>query len=126
MRAGLDSLSTVPYSAPELLNKDSVFDNKVDSWSMGVMLHQILTSTLPFDGDDNLQIALNIIRGKVDFETDAWLSLSIEVYDFVDTLLCKSRTSRPDIKAIRRHSWLQDGSVSDKMAHLGATQMNHI
>jgi serine/threonine-protein kinase len=44
-------IGTIPYMAPERL-KDKVIDGRSDIFSVGVVLHQLITGQLPFNGED--------------------------------------------------------------------------
>lgn len=44
-------IGTIPYMAPERL-KDKVIDGRSDIFSVGVVLHQLITGQLPFTGED--------------------------------------------------------------------------
>ena len=44
-------IGTVPYMAPERL-RDKMIDGRSDIFSIGVVLHQLLTGQLPFTGED--------------------------------------------------------------------------
>ena len=44
-------IGTVPYMAPERL-RDKMIDGRSDIFSMGVVLHQLITGQLPFSGED--------------------------------------------------------------------------
>jgi hypothetical protein len=44
-------IGTVPYMAPERL-RDKMIDGRSDIFSMGVVLHQLVTGQLPFSGED--------------------------------------------------------------------------
>ena len=37
------------YMAPEMFSKDSMFDEKIDCWSLGIILYTILKYELPFN-----------------------------------------------------------------------------
>ena len=47
-KAGSDSIGTVAYMAPQMLEIDSKFDSRIDAWSLGIMLCQLLVGYLPF------------------------------------------------------------------------------
>jgi serine/threonine protein kinase len=44
-------LSTIPYRAPELLLGASLFDDKIDVWSVGCIAMEILCGTVVFQGE---------------------------------------------------------------------------
>lgn len=54
MKGGDDSKGTLIYCAPEMLVYGKKFDKKIDSWSMGVILHEMLTGCLPFEDNEEL------------------------------------------------------------------------
>ncbi len=51
------AIGSVHYIAPEQARGDST-DGKTDIYSVGVMLYEMLTGTLPFDGDSAVTVAL--------------------------------------------------------------------
>lgn len=42
---------TPKYRAPELLQDEAVYTNKVDIWALGCILHELATSRLPFSSN---------------------------------------------------------------------------
>ena len=52
LEAGEDSRGTLEYAAPEMLVKGRKFDEKIDMWAVGVILHNLLLNEFPFYSDD--------------------------------------------------------------------------
>ncbi|XP_044181201.1 ribosomal protein S6 kinase 2 alpha-like isoform X2 [Acropora millepora] len=55
-----DICGTCYYMAPEMLEEQS-YDESVDWWALAVMLYRLLTGTFPFDGEDEIDLALDIL-----------------------------------------------------------------
>ena len=47
--------------APEILAKKE-YDEKVDVWALGVMIHLMLTSETPWTGSSPEELRMNIVR----------------------------------------------------------------
>lgn len=59
------AFGSVPYMSPEQVRSTKDVDHRTDLWSMGVMLYEALTGTLPWGGADELaQIILRIYHGS--------------------------------------------------------------
>ena len=51
-----ESIAGTPvYMAPELINGEAS-SNKIDIWSMGIILYILLAGKMPFDGQSKKQI----------------------------------------------------------------------
>jgi len=61
-----DPFGTLSYVAPEVLLQKP-YDKRVDLWSLGVIIYLLLSGTLPFDDDDDREIAWMTIHDPVDF-----------------------------------------------------------
>ena len=55
---------TVCYSAPEMLKGEKYAAEKVDVWSLGIILFALLTGELPFDDDDDLVTKHKILSSE--------------------------------------------------------------
>ena len=54
-------VGTSYYVAPEVIAKE--YDNRADIWSLGVLLHVIVSASPPYGGDDDKEILLNVKNG---------------------------------------------------------------
>ena len=52
----MESLGTPQYMAPEQVSSNAPADGRADIYAIGVMLHELLTARLPFEGDNNWSI----------------------------------------------------------------------
>jgi serine/threonine protein kinase len=55
---------TVCYSAPEMLRGEKYAGEKVDVWSLGIVLFALLRGELPFDEDDDVVTKAKILRDE--------------------------------------------------------------
>ncbi|RPB10078.1 kinase-like protein, partial [Morchella conica CCBAS932] len=89
-------LGTPAYSAPELMGSSMTeFTNALDIWSLGILVHEVLTSKRPFFdqaafGDDSEDIS----------------GLAPEAIRFVRGLLAARPEDRPTASAALRDVWL--------------------
>jgi eukaryotic-like serine/threonine-protein kinase len=54
-------VGTPAYMAPEHMRAASRADQRSDLWSMGVVLYQLLTNRLPFDGESYADLCLKVV-----------------------------------------------------------------
>jgi calcium-dependent protein kinase len=92
--------------APELLKGE--YDAKVDVWSIGVIAFSLLSSSLPFFGQDRLSVMKKILKGRYRYSSRRWTKISSEAKNFVSTLLQPDPTIRPSAIDAMENIWLND------------------
>lgn len=92
------------YVAPEVLLGN--YSEKVDIWSAGVLLHALLVSVLPFQGDTLDSVFEAIKNVDLDFENGAWSSISQPARDLVARMLTRDVSARLTADEVLRHPWI--------------------
>ena len=82
---------TAQYIAPELL-KQEPHDHRVDLYSLGILLYEIIYKRLPFDTDDELKIYKAQV--EQDFDFPLVRGISNELIEIVKKLLQKAPSER--------------------------------
>ena len=93
------------YIAPEVLNKN--YNEKCDTWSVGVILYMFLVGKPPFNGKDNAEIVNSIMTQNYDEKNPKLLTRSEEVRDLIKHLLDKDINKRLSAKEALNHQWFK-------------------
>ena len=93
------------YIAPEVLNKN--YNEKCDTWSVGVILYMFLVGKPPFNGKDNAEIVNSIRTQNYDENNPKLLTRSEEVRDLIKHLLDKDTNKRLSAKEALNHQWFK-------------------
>jgi calcium/calmodulin-dependent protein kinase I len=104
---------TPSYVAPEVLEGKG-YDEKVDFWSIGIILYILLCGFPPFYDDDNDKLFELISKAKVEFPLPYWESISDLAKDLIRKLLCVDPLKRLNSDQILMHPWMSGDETPRK------------
>ncbi|BBN08677.1 calcium-dependent protein kinase [Marchantia polymorpha subsp. ruderalis] len=98
------------YIAPEVLNK--LYGPEADVWSAGVILYILLSGVPPFWGETDQVIFRKIQRGRVDYNSYPWPSISASAKDLVRRMLDMNPKTRITALEVLNHPWVAVDGVA--------------
>jgi len=104
-QASSEPVGTLKYVAPEIISRLS-YREKVDSWSLGVILYILLQGTVPFYGKSDQDVALRILKRHIHFEGEKWTTVSSEATAVVSGLLCRKVDKRLSLSEVLNSEWI--------------------
>ena len=100
-----DMVGTLLYVAPEVLLRQP-YGCAADMWSLGVIVHILLTGYPPFDDDNLLQLVQKVKTDTARFGSREWRVVSPSARDFVSKLLQRDVEKRLSAKQALAHPWI--------------------
>lgn len=87
-------LGTIAYIAPEIAMAGAI-DERTDLYSLGIMAYEMLTGSVPWEGESALQIAQHHVNDEVPPPSAALPWVPREVDDFIASLCARDPAQRP-------------------------------
>ena len=104
---------TPVYMAPDVILKD--YDPKVDCWSAGVLIFQLLHGRLPYadklQGHSVREVWEMILNSDIDLSSNTWSNFSSDSKDFIHSLLQRDPEQRLSAVDALKHPWLQQEAM---------------
>jgi aurora kinase len=95
---------TLDYLAPEML-VTQVYDKRVDTWALGVLMYECLVGTPPFEVPDSVEEThARITSGVVEFPDEPLLSADAK--DLIEKLLQREPSQRLTLGEVLQHPFL--------------------
>ena len=102
-----EKVGTAYYISPEVLN--GKYDEKCDIWSAGVILYIIICGYPCFNGDDDDEIFAAIQKGKINFPSPEWDSISSDAKELIKKMCC-SPNKRLTAEQVLNETWVKDNA----------------
>ena len=91
---------TYEYMAPEIFS-NSQYNQKVDIWSLGILLYELYHGYSPYRGKDIFDIYKNILHNKIEFRNN----LDPIIKNLILNLLKQKKEKRPNVNEILKHQY---------------------
>uniref|UniRef100_A0A1B6C0X7 Peripheral plasma membrane protein CASK n=1 Tax=Clastoptera arizonana TaxID=38151 RepID=A0A1B6C0X7_9HEMI len=109
-------IGTPHFMSPEVVERQQ-YGKPVDIWSAGVLLHVLLSGTLPFLGTRD-RLYRSVCKGKLNLDSPLWECISDTAKDLVKKMLILDPNQRITIQEVLNHKWLRDRDKGASKIHL--------
>ena len=96
-------MGTPFYVAPEVLSGD--YDFECDNWSLGVIMHVLVSGYLPFYGQNEKEVFEKIKKADLKFDQDEFKVISESAKDLIRKLLTVDKKKRYTCADALKHEW---------------------
>ena len=102
--------------APEVIQRKS-YGKPVDVWSTGVLLHILLSGTLPFLGTKD-RLYESVCLGKLRLNSTRWQYVSDHAKDLLRKMLRVNHEERITVDECLAHPWIRERDHYAPKIHL--------
>jgi len=126
-RTMLSACGTPNFVAPEIVLKKP-YNEKVDIWSIGIILYVILSGHLPFYSKDLQTLLAKIAKGKFHFRPAPFKKVSAYGKIVLQRIICANPAQRPDaselVELLEKYKKQANKDVELKMAKENLRKLN--
>lgn len=92
-----DTIVGTPYYISPEICEEKPYNKKTDIWSLGIILYEMITGTMPFKANNHKNLVFKILHSQYN---PIKRNISSEFISILDLLLLKDYRSRPTIEHI--------------------------
>ena len=93
--------------APELIKRDK-YNEKVDTWSIGIITYMLLSGRAPFSGSTKEKMQHSILNKEIDLTKQYFKNVSPEAKDFIMMACTKDINQRYSALQLLEHPWIKN------------------
>lgn len=108
-RPRTDGMYGTPYYVAPEIARDEWYTTKVDMWSCGVMLYQMLGGKLPFNAMTSNGVLRKVRKASYNFNDPQWGTVSMLAKDLISKLMEVDPEKRYSAQQTLSHPWIQEG-----------------
>ena len=118
-----DMVCTPQYAAAEVVRawgneggSRAAYTSACDMWSLGVLLHVMLSASLPFRAKESPQLLRQVAEGKLDMTGARWQGVSAHAKDVVRRLVVVRPCERLTMPQLSEHKWCREAFAAAQAA----------
>lgn len=81
--------------------------NKIDSWSLGILLYMPLSGEYPFISNSDYDLH-KLLKGVINLESAIFNEVSVNAKDLIRHLICVNPKERYSVEKALGHPWFRE------------------